>query len=164
MAKNIRTRAATLWTYLAEVIVVMLLVVLATLIVGEKAITGLVDQFLVVFLGLPVFLITFSLQLRSSIVSGISGDFAGWLQYKGSDLYYLTAALYTVWCAVAIVLICPILATTRPPYWAPAILGLLGLSAIQVFNLSTTTLEIHRLKTTFEREMKKTELRDKESA
>ena len=93
MVKNLKARAIVYWSFLGEVILAALAALLLGLAVGAGATNAFVEQFVAVFLGLPALLIAFSLQLRSSIVGGITGDFAGWLKHKGSELYYLTAAL-----------------------------------------------------------------------
>lgn len=163
MVKNLKAQATVCWSFLGEAISAALAVLLLCLLLGTESLNRFVEQFVAVFLGLPALLIAFSFQLRSSIVGNIAGDFAGWLQHKESDLYYLTAALYTVWSGVFVFLLSPVLATTKPPFWGAVVLGLLGWSVVQTFNLSRTSLEVHSLKTTFEREKKTAELKGKET-
>ncbi|MDK2971782.1 MAG: hypothetical protein PWP23_1537 [Candidatus Sumerlaeota bacterium] len=162
MLENLKNKNAVWWSYFKEPLFAALFAFLLAAAVGKEPITKFVERFVPVFVGVPALLFTFSLQLRSSIVSGISGDFAGWLQYKKSDLYYLTAALYTVWSGFVVILLCPILVATKPPYWGPMVLGLLSLSVVQTFNLSRTSFEVHSLRTTFERDMKKEALQGKD--
>jgi hypothetical protein len=163
MLENLKAKAAIWWSFIGEAILAAFVVLLLTAVVGEESITRFVERFTAGFLGLPALLVALSLQLRSTVSGAVSGDFAGWLQHKGSDLYYLVSALLTVWCGVAVFLICTILAAARTPFWATTILGFLILSILQAIDLSRTRLEIHKLRTTFEREKKKEELKDKDS-